>query len=72
MTRFLAVLSGVLLVTSVALFFSTFSSPMLSAALTFGLAGLLSSPNVPPVTVRSWVQVAPADFLATLQHFLAR
>src|SRR6266436_5903514 len=34
-------------------------------ALTFGLAGLLSSPNVPPVTVRSWVQVAPADFLAT-------
>jgi hypothetical protein len=34
-------------------------------ALTFGLAGLLSSPNVPPVTVRSWVQVAQADFLAT-------
>jgi len=34
-------------------------------ALTFGLAGLLSSPNVPPVTVRSWVQVAPDDFLAT-------
>ena len=34
-------------------------------ALTFGLAGLLSSPDVPPVTVRSWVQVVPADFLAT-------
>ena len=34
-------------------------------ALTFGLAGLLSSPNVPPVTVRSWVQVAPDDFLGT-------
>ena len=33
--------------------------------LTIGLATLLSSPNVPPVTVRSWVQVAPADFLAT-------
>ena len=33
--------------------------------LTVGLASLLSSPNVPPVTVRSWVQVAPADFLAT-------
>ena len=33
--------------------------------LTVGLAGLLSSPNVPPVTVRSWVQVVPADFLAT-------
>ena len=26
---------------------------------------LLSSPDVPPVTVRSWTQVAPADFLAT-------
>ena len=34
-------------------------------ALTFGLAGLLSSPDVPPVTVASWVQAAPADFLAT-------
>jgi Cytochrome b(N-terminal)/b6/petB len=34
-------------------------------ALTFGLAAALSSPNVPPVTVRSWVQVAPDDFLAT-------
>ena len=34
-------------------------------ALTFGLAGLLSSPNVPPITIPSWAQVAPADFLAT-------
>ena len=33
--------------------------------LTVGLASLLSSPNMPPVTVRSWVQVVPADFLAT-------
>ncbi len=33
--------------------------------LTVGLASLLSSPDVPPVTVKSWVQVAPADFLAT-------
>jgi hypothetical protein len=33
--------------------------------LTVGLASLLSSPDDPPVTVRSWVQVAPADFLAT-------
>jgi hypothetical protein len=33
--------------------------------LTIGLASLLSSPDVPPVTVRSWVQVAPDDFLAT-------
>jgi Cytochrome b(N-terminal)/b6/petB len=34
-------------------------------ALTFALAGVLSSPDVPPVTVASWVQAAPADFLAT-------
>jgi hypothetical protein len=33
--------------------------------LTFGLAGLLSSPDVPSVTVRSWVQVDPGGFLAT-------
>jgi hypothetical protein len=34
-------------------------------ALTLGLAGLLSSPDVPPVTVATWVRLAPADFLAT-------
>jgi hypothetical protein len=33
--------------------------------LTFGLAGLLSSPDVPSVSVRSWVQVDPGGFLAT-------
>jgi Cytochrome b(N-terminal)/b6/petB len=33
--------------------------------LTFALASLLSSPDEPPVTVASWVQAAPADFLAT-------
>jgi hypothetical protein len=35
------------------------------------LAGLLSSPDVPPVTVRTWAQVAPADFLATTASELA-
>ncbi len=34
-------------------------------ALTFGLAGLLSSPDEPPVTVQSWALVAPSDFLGT-------
>jgi hypothetical protein len=34
-------------------------------ALTFTLAGLLSSPDVPPVTVATWAKLAPADFLAT-------
>ncbi len=33
--------------------------------LTVFLASLLSSPDVPPVTVASWAKVAPADFLAT-------
>ena len=34
-------------------------------ALTLGLACLLSSPDVPPVTIATWARVAPADFLAT-------
>ena len=38
---------------------------MVVLALTFGLAGLLSSPDLPPVTVATWARVAPADFLAT-------
>ena len=33
--------------------------------LTFGLAILLSSPNIPSVTVKSWTQVDPGGFLAT-------
>jgi hypothetical protein len=33
--------------------------------LTVGMASLLSSPDVPPVTVRSWAIAAPADFLGT-------
>jgi Cytochrome b(N-terminal)/b6/petB len=33
--------------------------------LTIGLASLLSSPDTPSITVASWVQAAPADFLAT-------
>ena len=38
---------------------------LVALILTVGLASVLSSPDDPPVTVRSWVQVAPADFLAT-------
>jgi hypothetical protein len=38
--------------------------------LTVGLASTLSSPDVPPVTLRSWVQVAPADFLGTATNEL--
>jgi hypothetical protein len=38
---------------------------VIAAAVTIALAAIVSSPDVPPVTVRSWTQVAPADFLAT-------
>jgi hypothetical protein len=38
---------------------------LVALVLTIGLSVLVSSPDVPPVTVRSWTQVAPADFLAT-------
>jgi Cytochrome b(N-terminal)/b6/petB len=34
-------------------------------ALTLGLAGLLSSPDVPAVTIATWAKLAPADFLGT-------
>jgi hypothetical protein len=34
-------------------------------ALTLGLAGVLSSPDIPPVTIATWARLAPADFLAT-------
>ena len=34
-------------------------------ALVFVLAGVLSSPDVPSVTISSWARVAPADFLGT-------
>ena len=33
--------------------------------LTLGLAALLSSPDVPSVTIQTWSRLAPADFLAT-------
>jgi Cytochrome b(N-terminal)/b6/petB len=38
---------------------------VVALALTFGLAGLLSSPDLPSATVRSWVQVDPGGFLGT-------
>lgn len=44
---------------------------VVALALTFGLAGLLSSPDTPPVTVQSWAQAAPADFLGTAASELA-
>jgi hypothetical protein len=37
----------------------------IAAAVTIALAAVLSSPDVPSVTVQSWAKVAPADFLGT-------
>ena len=39
--------------------------------LVVALAGILSSPDEPPVTVQSWSKVAPADFMATAASELA-
>ncbi len=38
---------------------------VVAVILVVALAGLLSSPDVPPVTVATWARVAPADFIAT-------
>jgi hypothetical protein len=39
--------------------------------LVVALAGLLSSPDVPPVTIATWAKIAPADFVATAASELA-
>jgi hypothetical protein len=41
------------------------------ALLVVALAGLLSSPDEPSVTVQNWARVAPADFVATAASELA-
>jgi hypothetical protein len=38
---------------------------LVAAILVVALASLLSSPDVPPVTIATWAKVAPADFIAT-------
>jgi len=38
---------------------------LVALVLTVGLAAILSSPDEPSVSVQSWAQVAPADFLGT-------
>jgi len=40
-------------------------------AVTLGLAGLLSSPDVPSVTVQSWSRIDPSDFLGAAASELA-
>jgi len=37
----------------------------IAAGVTIALAAVLSSPDVPPVTVQTWARTAPADFLGT-------
>jgi hypothetical protein len=38
---------------------------LIASAVTIALAAIVSSPDVPSVTVQSWAKVAPADFLGT-------
>jgi hypothetical protein len=38
---------------------------LIATALVVILAGVLSSPDVPPVSMQAWAKAAPADFLAT-------
>lgn len=40
-------------------------------ALSLVLAGLLSSPDEPPLTIATWAKIAPADFMATAASELA-
>jgi hypothetical protein len=38
---------------------------LVAVVLVVALAGLLSSPDIPPLTIATWAKVAPADFVAT-------
>jgi quinol-cytochrome oxidoreductase complex cytochrome b subunit len=44
---------------------------VVALVLVLALAGFLSSPDEPPVTVATWAKIAPADFLATAASELA-
>jgi hypothetical protein len=44
---------------------------VIALILVVALAGLLSSPDDPPVTIATWAQIAPADFVATAASELA-
>jgi hypothetical protein len=44
---------------------------LVAVILVVALAGLLSSPDIPPLTIATWAKVAPADFVATAASELA-
>jgi hypothetical protein len=44
---------------------------VIALILVVALAGLLSSPDDPPVTIATWAKIAPADFVATAASELA-
>jgi hypothetical protein len=44
---------------------------LVALVLVFALAGILSSPDDPPVTIATWAKIAPADFVATAASELA-
>jgi hypothetical protein len=43
---------------------------VIAAGVTIALAAVVSSPDVPSVTVQSWARIAPSDFLATAANEL--
>ncbi len=47
------------------------AATVVAIVLVVGLAALLSSPDVPPITVASWAKIAPADFVAAAATELA-
>jgi quinol-cytochrome oxidoreductase complex cytochrome b subunit len=44
---------------------------LITVVLVVALSIVLSSPDVPPVTVQTWAKIAPADFMATAASELA-
>ena len=44
---------------------------LVSVVLVVALAGVLSSPDVPPLTIATWARLAPADFVGTAASELA-
>ena len=47
------------------------AASLIALVLVVVLAAVLSSPDVPPVTVATWAKIAPADFVATAASELA-
>ena len=47
------------------------AAAVVAAVVVFALAGILSSPDEPSLTIKTWATAAPADFMATAANELA-